>query len=216
MKITRFQELKYAKRLKELKDAEEKLAIDVEVATAQGDLSENSSYDDALQAMTSNKLEQVDIIQILSSAEVVPYDTSPLIVEGSLIEISGVNFPRKIYMLSGAGNLILDGVIRTDSPIGMAILGNVSGNFKVGNEVYTVNKITKPNITAFNDEYPSNEEVLDRYFDLSVVNNPNKDNNNLEVLSGMITSAFKEPNNIESNQGDVIDVQSIPSDLENE
>lgn len=163
MKITRLQEVRYKNRLEQLQSLEPELGKAVEEAAKFGDTSENSELDAAKEELSRNKFEQNEIIQILSSAEIINYDTSSLIVEGSLIEVTNGKL-RKILLLSDVGNLVLEGVLHTSSPLGKAVFGNTDGNFKVNNHNFYVKKIINPDIDAFIEEYPSSEEVLDRLF----------------------------------------------------
>lgn len=164
MKITRLQEVRYKNRLEFLQTQEPELGKAVEEAAKFGDTSENSELDAAKEEHSRNKLEQSEIIEILSSAEIINYDTSSLIVEGSLIEVSDNNKFKKILLLSDVGNLVLDGVLHTSSPLGKAVLGNTDGSFKANNTNFYVKKIINPDIDAFIKEYSSSEEVLDRLF----------------------------------------------------
>ena len=163
MKITRLQEVRYKNRLDQLQALEPELGKAVEEAAKFGDTSENSELDAAKEELSRNKFEQSEIIEILSSAEVVNYDTSSLIVEGSIIEITNGKI-RKVLLLSDVGNLVLDGVLHTASPLGKSVLGNTDGTFKVNNHSFYVKKIINPDIDAFIKEYPSSDEVLGRLF----------------------------------------------------
>lgn len=163
MKITRLQEVRYKNRLEQLQAVEPELGRAVEEAAKFGDTSENSELDAAKEELSRNKLEQNEIIEILSSAEIINYDTSPLIVEGSIIEVSNGKL-KKILLLSDVGNLVLDGVLHTASPLGKAVLGNTEGEFKANNHNFYVKKIMNPDIDSFIKEYPSSDEVLDRLF----------------------------------------------------
>lgn len=163
MKITRLQEVRYKNRLESLQSLEPDLGKAVEEAAKFGDTSENAELDSAKEELSRNKFEQNEIIEILGSAEIVNYDTSPLIVEGSFIEVTNGKI-RKVLLLSDVGNLVLDGVLHTASPLGKVILGNNEGNFKVNNHTFYVKKLINPDIDSFIKDYPSSEEVLDRLF----------------------------------------------------
>ena len=163
MKITKLQEVRYKNRLDQLQALEPELGRAVEEAAKFGDTSENSELDAAKEELSRNKLEQSEIMEILGSAEIINYDTSPLIVEGSIIEVSNGTL-KKVLLLSDVGNLVLDGVLHTSSPLGKAVFGNTEGNFKVNNHNFYVKKIINPDIDSFIKEYPSSDEVLDRLF----------------------------------------------------
>lgn len=163
MKITKLQQVRYSSRLEKLKADEPELSKQVEVAQKFGDTSENSELDSAKAELSRNRLEQGEIIDILESSEIINYDNSPLIVEGSIVE---VKYGKECLtlLLSDVGNLVLDGILLTNSPLGSAILGNIDGEFNVNNHTFYVKKIANPDIDAFIEKYPSSEEVLDRYF----------------------------------------------------
>lgn len=163
MKITRLQEVRYKNRLDQLQALEPELGKAVEEAAKFGDTSENSELDAAKEELSRNKFEQSEIIEILSTAEIINYDTSPLMVEGSLIEVTTGHL-KKIYLLSDVGNLVLEGVLHTASPLGKVIFGNTDGEFSVNNYRFYVKKILNPDIDGFIRQYPSSEEVLDRLF----------------------------------------------------
>lgn len=163
MKITQLQEVRYKSRLEQLQSLEPELNKAVEEAAKFGDTSENSELDAAKEELSRNKLEQSEIMEILGSAEIISYDTSPLIVEGSIIEVSNGTMKR-VLLLSDVGNLVLDGVLHTSSPLGKAVFGNTEGNFKVNNHNFYVKKIINPDIDSFIQEYPSGDKVLDRLF----------------------------------------------------
>lgn len=175
MKITKLQEVRYKNRLEHLQSLEPELNKAVEVAAKFGDTSENSELDAAKEELSRNKLEQGEIIEILNNAEIINYDTSSLIVEGSIIEVSNGTM-KKVLLLSDVGNLVLDGVLHTSSPLGKAVFGNTEGNFKVNNHNFYVKKIMNPDIESFIEEYPSSDEVLDRLFSKS----KNKEDENVD------------------------------------
>lgn len=167
MKITEIQKKKYENRLKELQEDEPKLKIVVKNAQDLGDFSENSELDAARSELANNRLEQSSIKNILNSAEVVPYDKSNLITIGSLVEVVCplLNDGKKTTMLiSDSGDCLLEGVLNTSTPLGKIVVGNVSGEFRVGNNICSVTKITKPNLDEFISMYPSDDAVLKRYF----------------------------------------------------
>lgn len=167
MKITKLQEVRYQNRLAQLKGMEPELAKQVEDAQKFGDSSENSELDSAKAELGRNRLEQNEILTILQTAEIINYDTSPLIVEGSILNIKWRN-GELIVLLSDVGNLVLEGILHTSSPLGRAVLGNIDGEYSVNSERFIVKKIVNPDIDDFIKRYPSADEVLDGYFKASV------------------------------------------------
>lgn len=189
MKITEIQKKKYENRLEELLRDEPKLKQVVKNAQDLGDFSENSELDAARNELANNRLEQSTITNILNSTEVVPYDKSDLITIGSLVEVICplLNDGNKTVMLiSDTGDCLLEGILNTSTPLGKVILGNASGEFKVGDNIFNVTKITKPNLDEFLSLYPSDDEVMKKYFfnnlneELSDLNNQQ----NNESVSG--------------------------------
>lgn len=165
MKITEIQKTKYQNRLDELKEKEPALNKQVEYARQLGDLSENSEYDSALADLSNNKSEQSRIWNILEIAEIVSYDQSSLITEGSMIEVITPSLPKSITLLvSDSGDAMLEGVLNTKSALGKAILGNTDGDYRVDNVTYSVRKIMKPDVENFVGMYPSDDKVLERFF----------------------------------------------------
>ena len=163
MKITKLQEVRYQNRLEKLRADEPDLAKQVEVAQKFGDSSENSELDSAKAELGRNRFEQGEILNILQTAEIINYDNSALIVEGSTINVKWLKGDLTL-LLSDVGNLVLEGILHTSSPLGRAILGNIDGEYDVNGERFVVKKIVNPDIDDFIRQYPSADEVLDRYF----------------------------------------------------
>jgi len=163
MKITKLQQTRYENRLHKLREDEPDLAKQVEAAQKFGDSSENSELDSAKAELSRNRLEQGEILNILETAEIVSYDTSPLIVEGSIVQVKWDKGDLTL-LLSDVGNLVLDGILHTGSPLGKAILGNVDGTYSVNRTTFAVTKVVNPDIDSFISQYPSADEVLDRFF----------------------------------------------------
>lgn len=185
MQITEIQKRKYETRLQELEEKEPELKQVVKNAQELGDFSENSELDSAKSDLNENRMEQSSIKNTLANSEVVTYDTSNLIVIGSLVEVvcPALNDGKStIFLVSDTGDCMLEGVINTATPLGKAIIGNVSGEFRVGNNVFSVTKITKPNLDEFILEYPSDQEVLNRFF------NPNAEETDVEMPKEVINN----------------------------
>lgn len=168
MKITEIQKYRYESRLSELKAEEPKLQEQVSLAKELGDFSENSELDSARAELNNNKTEQSQIIDILENAELVSYDTSAIITHGSMVEVSCPNFnngEKTMMLVSDSGEALLEGVLNTKSALGKMVLGNIDGDFKVGDNTFYVRKIVKPDIAEFIKKYPTLTESLGLYFE---------------------------------------------------
>lgn len=167
MKITEIQKHRYESRLRELKEEEPALQQQVIQAKELGDFSENSELDSAMADLNNNKTEQSSIINILENSELVTYDESSIINQGSMIEISCPNLnggEKSMMLLSDSGEALLEGVLNTKSALGKLVLGNIDGEYKVNNNIFYVRKIPKPNIDEFIKQYPTLSESLNLYF----------------------------------------------------
>ena len=158
MKITEIQRRRYEARLQELKSEEPKLQEQVIFAKELGDFSENSELDSARADLNNNKTEQSYISNLLESSEIVSYDDSALITQGSMVEVTCPaynNGEKLVLLVSDSGDSLLEGVLNTKSALGKQVLGNVDGEFKVNGNTFCVRKIPKPNIDEFIAKYPS-------------------------------------------------------------
>lgn len=209
MKITEIQRRRYEARLQELKDEEPKLQEQVVFAKELGDFSENSELDSARADLNNNKTEQSYIGNLLESSEIVSYDDSSLITQGSMVEVTCPaynNGEKLVLLVSDSGDSLLEGVLNTKSALGKQVLGNVDGEFKVNGNTFFVRKIPKPNIDEFIAKYPSLSEGLKRYFDanLEVV----KVDKSQDTING---NKVVEPStdlglNINPNEQEIIDI----------
>lgn len=167
MKISAIQQKRYLTKLKVLKEKEPELTEAYKLAQSLGDFSENSELDAAREELNSNRMQQATIQNILSSAEVVPYDTTNLITVGSMLEVVSPklnNGEKTMLLLSDSGECLLEGVLNSNTPLGKAVLGGVSGEYEVNNNIFKVTKITSPDVEAFARQYPSDNEVLEGFF----------------------------------------------------
>ena len=103
-------------------------------ARSQGDLSENSEYDDAKEAQANNEFRIAEIEKILKNAEVVVEDEVDLdkISVGCSVKIYDEEYEEEMeYKIVGSSEAnSLKGKISNESPVGHALLGH-----KVGDEV---------------------------------------------------------------------------------
>ncbi len=124
----------------------------LEEARAQGDLSENSEYDEAKDAQAKNEARIMEIEEILKNAEVI--DTSELsktkISLGSKVTLRDEETKEEIqYELVNAKDAdIFSNRISQDSPVGKAIMGKKKGQVV---EITTVAGSFKYKITKIGD-----------------------------------------------------------------
>ena len=124
----------------------------LEEARAQGDLSENSEYEEAKDAQAKNEARIMEIEEILKNAEVI--DTSELsktkISLGSKVTLRDEETKEEIqYELVNAKDAdIFSNRISQDSPVGKAIMGKKKGQVV---EITTVAGSFKYKITKIGD-----------------------------------------------------------------
>lgn len=155
-------EAKYNKILEEIP----KLEDEVKAAREHGDLSENAEHDAAKAKLAMAKVERADLEELLK-CEIVEYDKSPMLVVGSIIRISSPSItegPLTVQM-SDVGDLITEGCLNTNTPLGKIIQGKLPGQFTVGKDIFTVEKVMNPNIEEFIEMYPEEEVLIKSLFD---------------------------------------------------
>ena len=149
-----------------------------------GDFSENSELDSARADLNNNNTEQSYISNLLESSEIVSYNDSALITQGSMVEVTCPaynNGEKLVLLVSDSGDSLLEGVLNTKSALGKQVLGNVDGEFEVNGNTFFVRKIPKPNIDDFIAKYPSLSEGLKRYFDSNLeLVEVNKENDSID------------------------------------
>lgn len=207
MKITEIQRRRYEARLQELKSEEPKLQEQVIFAKELGDFSENSELDSARADLNNNKTEQSYISNLLESSEIVSYDDSALITQGSMVEVTCPaynNGEKLVLLVSDSGDSLLEGVLNTKSALGKQVLGNVDGEFKVNGNTFFVRKIPKPNIDEFIAKYPSLSEGLKRYFDSNLeLVEINKENDSID---GQQVITPSDDFRLNANDSEIIDI----------
>lgn len=207
MKITEIQRRRYEARLQELKSEEPKLQEQVIFAKELGDFSENSELDSARADLNNNKTEQSYISNLLESSEIVSYDDSALITQGSMVEVTCPaynNGEKLVLLVSDSGDSLLEGVLNTKSALGKQVLGNVDGEFKVNGNTFFVRKIPKPNIDEFIAKYPSLSEGLKRYFDSNLeLVEINKENDSID---GQQVITPSDDFRLNTNDSEIIDI----------
>lgn len=122
-------------------------------ARAQGDLSENSEYDDAKEAQANNEVRIVEIENLLKNAKVIE-DTdisNRRVSVGVQVELQDLSLDDKMeYLLvSSQEEDIFKNKISSESPVGAAIMGHkkndvVTVKTPVGDIQYKILAIRKP------------------------------------------------------------------------
>lgn len=121
--------------IRELQDELEqrKTSISIEIAErlkearAQGDLSENSEYDDAKEAQTNNEVRIAEIEKILKNAKVIEKSDilKTKVSLGQVVELLDIeeDESQEYILVSPHEEDIMKNKISSDSPVGAAILG---------------------------------------------------------------------------------------------
>jgi len=122
-------------------------------ARAQGDLSENSEYDDAKEAQAKNESRILELEDMLKNARVIDEDeiSKTKVSLGSLVTLRDEETREEAdYSLVNAseGDIFMNR-ISTESPVGQSILGKKKGQIvevstPVGTLKYKIVKIGKP------------------------------------------------------------------------
>lgn len=170
-KLTVIQSKLYKSRLAKLKSKLPELESALKSARMLGDLSENSEYDAAKSNLSQTRYE-IDNLETLLRGEIVPYDQSQTLVEGSLIEVYSPSLVSNEYpdgkvvlLLSGSGDFITEPVLNTNSGLGKLVLGNLSGEFKYKDTVYYVTKIKNPDLDSFCANYLDEDLAIKKLFE---------------------------------------------------
>ena len=124
----------------------------IEEARAQGDLSENSEYDDAREAQAKNEARIHEIEELLKNAEVSDDDEvlKTVVSFGSTVTLKDLQTKEEeVYTIVGQNEAnFFENRISEESPVGAAIMGKKKGNTvevvtPAGNLKYKIAKIGK-------------------------------------------------------------------------
>ena len=160
MKISRLQFTIYKKKLDKIENRIEELSKDLQAAAALGDLSENEEYHSTKSALRESNLERSNILDLLKS-EIIDYDTSNIITVGSLVKVSSPCLNKELILMVGeSGCTPIEPVLNIDSSLGKAVLGQISGEFRVGDNIFIVTKIEDPDFDEFADSYLDEESSI--------------------------------------------------------
>ena|SRR5688572_19266872 len=135
------------KELEELKAGRGDIAQRIADARSQGDLSENSEYDEALNQQGQLEGRIAEIEEILQNASIIKAKASDKVVVGSTVELQS-NGKKMEYTIVGSVEADpLEGKISDESPIGKALLGKkVSDSVEIktpsGAASYKITKIS--------------------------------------------------------------------------
>ena len=128
------------------------IAARIEEARAQGDLSENSEYDDAREAQAKNEARIHEIEELLKNAEVSDDDEvlKTVVSFGSTVTLRDLQTKEEeTYTIVGQNEAnFFENRISEESPVGAAIMGKKKGNTvevvtPAGNLKYKIVKIGK-------------------------------------------------------------------------
>lgn len=160
MKITKLQYTIYSKKLKEITLRLPELESNLQSARALGDLSENAEYDSARQDLTSMYIEKTKYEGLLQS-EVIDYDNTSVITVGSIIKISSPCLGKdSVVMLGDSGDFVIEPVLNTKSALGLKVLGNMSGEYTIKDNIFYVEKIRNPDMEKFAELYLDEETAI--------------------------------------------------------
>jgi transcription elongation factor GreA len=153
MKISKYRYDKLEQEIKALEEERKILEERKNNARQEGDLSENTEYQESSQQFNevSNKL--VALKADLESAEIASEDNSARISIGCYIKVelvSGAEPQTRVFRLDSSGSTVdddpMERVLGVDSLLGRAINNAVSGSFNIqapaGNLTYKVTKLT--------------------------------------------------------------------------
>lgn len=107
------------------------IAERLDVARKQGDLSENSEYDDAKEAQSENELKIMKIEAILSNYVLIDEDSDTSTVKmGHRVRLYDCEYDEEeeYYLVGSSEADPLQNRISNESPVGAAILGHVKGD----------------------------------------------------------------------------------------
>ena len=128
----------------------DKTLADMKAARDQGDLSENSEYDAALDHYRDLHNEIVQLSNEIENCEIVHDDKSPIIRIGSTIKVVQLNEANeiigseKLLTVAQHGDTIIRKTLGITSPLGKVILGKSSGIFEIvcnGKRKFKVEKV---------------------------------------------------------------------------
>lgn len=141
---------KYREELRYLKEEKRReLADYMGSALADGDLSENSAYDEARQLQSANEARIADLEEVVHTAIVIEADdeNDPTVQLGKTVVLRNDAGDEQMFSLVGTlETSILDGRISDESPVGQRLVGRTVGD-KVklqtdnGEEVFTIAKV---------------------------------------------------------------------------
>ncbi len=145
--ITAAGKLDLQKELEELKAGRGIIAQRIADARSQGDLSENSEYDEALNQQGQLEGRIAEIEEILQNASIIKAKASDKVVVGSSVELQTGTKKVEYAIVGSVEADPLEGRISDESPIGKALLGKKVGDSVViktpsGEVTYKVTKIS--------------------------------------------------------------------------
>jgi transcription elongation factor GreA len=120
------QELK--KELEQHKDRKGEIAEKIKFAKEQGDLKENSEYQEALNDMQFNERRIAELEDLVRNAEVIEHtEKSNYVTLGSRIKVKGKVGEREFRMVGASEADPTQGKISNESPLGSAFMHRKAG-----------------------------------------------------------------------------------------
>ncbi|MBR6020118.1 MAG: transcription elongation factor GreA [Lachnospiraceae bacterium] len=146
-------------KLSEFKAKSHEIAQRIKEAREQGDLSENSEYDSAMDDQRKNEREINDLEALLSRAVLIDKIDTKKVSVGSQVTVLNLTKNRQsTYEIVGSAALVdvLNGRISDVSPVGKGLYGakvgqEVTVDLPAGSVVYRILSITKP----FDEDEPA-------------------------------------------------------------
>ena len=115
--------------LEELRVKRLEIAKSIEEAKQLGDLSENASYTEALEAQSFNEGRIAELEELIRSASIINKQFTETIELGATIEVEIQGGDRHTYAIVGSQEANpAEGRISNESPIGRSLLGHRKGD----------------------------------------------------------------------------------------
>lgn len=123
------------KELKMRKEMQKQIALELEEARAQGDITENSWHDAVLEKRDVNDKIIAEIEEIFKNSEIIKYDKGSKAVQlGSKIDVEIINIEtdnhnlKTLELVAAVQADPLNGKISVESPLGRSLYNHVAGD----------------------------------------------------------------------------------------
>ncbi|MDP3963581.1 MAG: transcription elongation factor GreA [bacterium] len=120
---------KLKEEFEQLKIRRLEIAKSIEEAKQLGDLSENASYTEALEAQSFNEGRIVELEDLIRNASIIEKQFTETVELGTTVEVEVNGGDRRSYAIVGSQEANpAEGRISNESPIGRALLGKRKGD----------------------------------------------------------------------------------------